>query len=307
MLAELPYHGLDPVLFYPVRWYGLGYMVGFLAGMWILGRLARRKFFPGTAQQAGDLLLWLVLGVVVGGRLGFVLFYDQSLLLRPARLVAIWEGGLSFHGGLLGVTAAAALFSRKHRLPFWRVGDCLVLAATPGIFCVRVANFINGELFGRHASEWVPWAMRFPRSPEALRVLRASELLPLVTRTAREEELAIQKILHDGTWEKVAEHVPLRHPSQLYEALGEGLLLGLILFAAYRSARRRGAREPHGIYAALFLGGYGVIRFFLEYFREPDAPIGFDFGLFSRGQLLCAGMVAAAAALALWSRRRASA
>ncbi len=305
MLGEIPYHGIDPVLLplgggLAIRWYGLMYLVGFALGLWILKKLSRRGFFPLSPENTADFLLWLVVGVVLGGRLGYALFYEPSLLTHPGNLVKIWTGGLSFHGGLLGVTVATILYTRVKKAPFWRVGDGLALAITPGIFFVRVANFINGELYGRVAPAWLPWAMRFPRDPVALEKLREMGRLPYVTRSPREEEVAILKALKDGTWEKIAPLVPLRHPSQIYEALLEGVLLGVLLWQIYRWDRNRRFRLPHGAYVAFFLGGYGIFRFFIEFFRQPDPQLGFVLGPFSRGQELCFAMVLAAGAIFWW-------
>ncbi len=289
-----------------MRWYGLMYLLGFALALWILKKLSRRGFFPLSPEKTADFLLWLVVGVVLGGRLGYALFYEPDLLTHPGDLVKVWTGGLSFHGGLLGVAVATILYTRLQKVPFWRVGDGLALAITPGIFLVRVANFINGELFGRVAPSWLPWAMRFPRDPVALQKLREMGRLPYITRNPREEEVAILKALKDGTWEKIAPYVPLRHPSQLYEALLEGLVLGLVLWRIYLWDRKREFRLPQGAYVAFFLAGYGIFRFFIEFFREPDPQLGFVLGPFSRGQELCFLMILAGGAVYWWCAWRKS-
>lgn len=296
-MAEILFPGWDPVLldlgFLQLRWYGLMYVVGFLAGQTILVRLVRARFLPLTERQVGDLIFWLVLGVVLGGRLGYATFYRPELWLDPLALVRIWDGGLSFHGGLIGVCTVFALYARHVRMPVLRLGDGLALAVTPGIFAVRIANFLNGELYGRVTDASVPWAIRFPTDPKALAVLKLSEGMPM-----RERELAVLRAYEDGTWEHVRGAVPLRHPSQLYEAITEGLLLGLLLWIVWRATRARPFAP--GFYGGLFLAGYGTGRFVVEWFRQPDAqfataenPLGTVFLGLSMGQMLCLGMIVA--------------
>jgi phosphatidylglycerol:prolipoprotein diacylglycerol transferase len=310
----------DPVLIdipglpIDVRWYGLMYVVGFMLGQSILVRLARARFWPVSEAQAADLVVYLVLGVMLGGRLGYALFYDQDLL-NPLHFVQVWKGGLSFHGGLGGVAFASLLFARKVRIPWSKVADACALAVTPGILAVRVANFINGELYGRVTQEGVGWAMRFPTDPKAEALLRLDPLW-----TMRDRELCIQYAFRRRTWEEiqgklsevdaagqpidwervrpyldwdaVKSQVPFRHPSQLYEGLGEGLLLGLLLLLLYLLLRGRPQRR--GFYAAVFLFGYAAVRFSLEFVRQPDAQFGpagtVLFGM-TMGQTLSAAMV----------------
>lgn len=292
LLLEIPYPFIDPVALdlpgpLDVRWYGLGYLLGFVAAYWILRRLSRSGFLRMDEAAVGDLIFALVLGVILGGRIGYILFYDfASFAQNPARILRIWEGGLSFHGGLLGVLLAGLWFARSRKVPFLNLGDALALAVTPGIFLVRVANFVNGELYGRVAGPDVPWAMRFPTDPEALRLLGAGG-------TLRERERIIGEAYESGRWEAVRDQVPLRHPSQLYEALGEGLLTGLILWAVYSWNRRRGVQWGGGAYGGIFLFCYGVIRSVVELFRQPDAqfrdasdPLGTVLGPLTMGQTL---------------------
>lgn len=295
MLGEILFPAIQPWLvdlgFLQLRWYGLMFVVGFFVGQAILVRLARAKFLPVTDKQAADLVLWLVLGVLLGGRIGYCVFYRPDLLTDPLQLVRVWEGGLSFHGGLIGVCLTFLWFARRHKVSAWRVGDCCALAVTPGIFAVRCANFVNGELYGRIASAAVPWAMRFPTDPEAQRLLRVPP-----GASMHERELLILKAYGDGTWERIRPQVPLRHPSQVYEALGEGVLLGLFLLVLYRATRSRPLGP--GAYGGAFVAAYGAVRFFLEYFRQPDSqfasptnPLGTVFVGMSMGQVLCAGMI----------------
>jgi phosphatidylglycerol:prolipoprotein diacylglycerol transferase len=312
VLFEIPFPRLDPVaLDFPgpidVRWYGLGYLAGFFVAYLVLRRLAERKFLRMEPDAAGDLITALVLGVILGGRIGYILFYDfADFAANPARIIRIWEGGLSFHGGLLGVIVATWWFTRRHRIPFFNLGDGLALAVPFGIFFVRVANFINGELYGRPAASDVPWAMRFPTDPAALRALGLEGM------GMRDRENALQAAYDSGAWEAVEAQVPLRHPSQLYEALTEGLLLGLILWAVYAFTRRRGVRLPDGTFGGIFLVGYGLFRSFVELFRQPDAqfrgpddPVGTVLGPLTMGQTLSALMILGGLGILLWSWRRA--
>jgi phosphatidylglycerol---prolipoprotein diacylglyceryl transferase len=319
-MGEIKFPCWDPVLLdlpgpFDLRWYGLMYVVAFLVGHHIISRQARSGFFPLPQQKVGDLIFALIFGVILGGRMGYVLFYPKSdFFEHPLAIFKIWEGGLSFHGGLIGVAIAFILFARRNKVPVLRLGDCCALAVTPGIFCVRMANFINSELWGRVTTDSVPWAMRFPRDPQAEHLLG---LAYLPTRDIRTHELAIQyafertpaswqKLLaHAGSehqtqleqlkdklnWSEVMSQVPLRHPSQIYEGLAEGVVLGILLWILYR---RLHARPAPGVYGAVFLMGYGVFRFLLEYFRQPDAHMGFFFGWMTMGQILCSAMIVAA-------------
>jgi phosphatidylglycerol:prolipoprotein diacylglycerol transferase len=298
-LLEIPYPHIDPVAIdlpgpLDVRWYGLGYLLGFGAGYLILRALARRGFLRLQPGAVGDLVFALIVGVILGGRVGYVLFYEfADFAAHPLKILQIWQGGLSFHGGLVGAVAAGAWFARKHRVGWLNVGDALALGAGPGIFAVRVANFINGELYGRIAGASVPWAMRFPTDPVALRQIGAGGGL-------RERERAIQQMYESGQWQRIAPQVPLRHPSQLYEALGEGALTGLVVWMVYLWNRRRGVRWGDGAYGGVFLVSYGAVRTFLELFRQPDAqfrgpgdPVGTVLGPLTMGQVLSLGLVIA--------------
>lgn len=303
-LLEIRYPWIDPVALdlpggIDIRWYGLGYLVAFAAGYYILRALARRGFLRLEVDAIGDLVFALIIGTILGGRLGYILFYDfAEFAADPARIIRIWEGGLSFHGGLLGVLIAAWWFTRKHRVSFPHLGDGLALAVPAGIFAVRIANFINGELFGRPTASDVPWAMRFPTDPAALRLVGA-EGLPM-----RARELAIERAYESGLWDSVLHQVPLRHPSQLYEAGLEGLLLGLIIWAVFLWAQRRGIGFAEGTYGGIFLMGYGLFRSFAELYRMPDAqfrgpddPIGTVLGPLTMGQTLSILMILVGVAL----------
>ncbi|CAN5778087.1 prolipoprotein diacylglyceryl transferase [soil metagenome] len=314
LLLEISYPWIDPVAIplpgpLDVRWYGLGYLFGFTAAYLILRKLAREGFLAIEEEAVGDLLFALILGVILGARIGYILFYDfPSFAANPFRIFRVWEGGLSFHGGAIGVLVAAWWFVRKHGITYLHLGDALALGATPGIFAVRCANFVNGELFGRVASPDVPWAMRFPTDPIALRLMGADRL------GMRERELAIGDAYRTSNWDQIREQVPLRHPSQLYEALAEGLLLGLILWALYLWTKRRGSRPPTGTFGGIFFLGYGLFRGFVELYRQPDAqfrtaddPLGTVLGPLTMGQTLSLLMVLFGIGLIVhaWRGRRA--
>lgn len=318
---DIPGIGID------VRWYGLTYVAGFLGAQLILSRLAKRRFLPVDQPAASDLLFWAIIGVMVGGRLGFALFYDHELL-DPVRIFQFWKGGMSFHGGLIGVFVAFILFARKHRVSWRRVGDCAAIAVTPGIFFVRGANFLNGELFGRETSADTFGAMRFPTDPQAVSAMglgdvpdmRSRELARLYACGEREWE-EIRPQLVDGVdweakqsqldWAAIQEVVPFRHPSQLYEGLSEGLLLGALLFALLWLTRRRPLGA--GAYGGVFLLGYGVARTALELVRQPDSqfvtpenPGGTVFLGLTMGQTLSSVMILAGLYFILSAKRDAA-
>lgn len=260
----LHYPQIDPVALQlgpvAIHWYGLMYLAGFLAGWW-LGRVRAAR--PGSGwrpEEIGDLLFYLAVGVVVGGRLGYVVFYDFSRFLGdPLSLLRVWQGGMSFHGGLLGVLVAMGLYARRTGRPFFAVTDFLAPLVPPGLFAGRIGNFINGELWGGPTD--LPWGM----------------------------------VVGGSRWGDVA-----RHPSQLYEALLEGVVLFVILWLY--SARPR----PTMAVSGLFLMGYGGFRTLVEMVRVPDAHIGYlAFGWLTMGQALSIPMVVAGAILmALAYRRR---
>lgn len=317
VLLDIPWLPID------IRWYGLMYVVGFVIGQYILVRLARSGFFPIKPQAAGDVIFYCVFGVMLGGRTGYALFYDHSLL-NPLEFIQVWKGGLAFHGGLMGVAVAVWAFCRKHEVGWARAADAVSLAGTPGIFAVRIANFINGELYGRETAPDTPFAMQFPTDPRALQRLGISD-----GWTMRDRELCIQvafgkrsfadvrgwlsdrdasgelipwdRVAPKLDWAKVSGEmvngqpwVPHRHPSQIYEGLGEGLLLGLVLFALYRFAGGRQWRP--GTFAVLFLVGYASVRWTLENVRQPDAQLGANVFLgMTMGQTLSCGLVVFAA------------
>ena len=289
LFAEIVFPGWNPVAVHlgplAIRWYGIGYLVGFIVASLLLDKMVRDGFLPLTKAAVSDLIGWLVAGVLLGGRLGYAIFYDPRMLTHPVELVKLWEGGLSFHGGLAGVFVASVLFARRRQVSWGRLADALALAAPPGIFVVRIANFINGELFGRVAPAWLPWGMRFPTDPAA------QALSPELARAgALNWHDAYAALRASGAWAALAPQVPLRHPSQLYEAVLEGLVIFVVLWWIYL---RRHERLGTGKLGAGFLLLYAAARFLIEFTRQPDAqfvnpshPLGTVLGPLSMGQLL---------------------
>ena len=260
MIPVLLFPNLDPVAVQigplAIRWYALAYILGIILSWRLMRRLVILSPEVATTTQVDDFVSWATLGVVLGGRLGYCLFYQPSVYLAdPIGILRVWTGGMSFHGGMLGVTIAILLFCRHYRLSILGFSDRLAVCAPIGLGLGRVANFINGELWGRQAPEYVPWAMIFPR----------------------------------------ADTVP-RHPSQIYQALMEGLILFLVMFAL---SRRDWIRARFGMLTGVFLIDYGVARIIGELFREPDDFLGFlAFGT-TMGQLLSIPMLLAGLWLAL--------
>ncbi len=262
MLA-LPFPDIDPVAIeigpLVVRWYALAYIVGLIIGWKYAVWLNRRP--AGLAPQAvlDDFLAWAVVGIVLGGRIGYILFYQPGYYLaNPLAVFELWRGGMSFHGGLIGIILAMLLFARRRSVSFLALTDLVAAAGPIGLFLGRIANFINGELFGRPSD--APWAMIFPSGGSAP-----------------------------------------RHPSQLYEAGMEGVLLFLILFVLATAFQ---ARRWPGAISGTFLAGYGLARIIAEFFREPDPQLGFLWGGATMGQLLSLPMIALGIGVVLYARGR---
>jgi len=262
-MFALPFPAIDPVAIaigpVLVRWYALAYIAGILLGWRYAIVLCRRAPELVSPRQMDDFILWLTLGIVLGGRVGYVLFYNPLYYLaHPLQAFALWSGGMSFHGGLLGVLLAMYLFARKEKLPYFVLADVVAVCVPFGLLFGRLANFVNGELWGRVAD--VPWAFVFPTGGP----------LP-------------------------------RHPSQLYEAFLEGV----VLFAVLWLLMRNGARTRPGLMSGAFLVVYGLARFSVEFVREPDVQLGYlAFGL-TMGQYLTLPMIAFGAYLAARARKAA--
>lgn len=291
MQAVLSFPDIGPEIFaiqlgsfsFALRWYALAYIVGLIVGWRLITAAVKRPSLwaqdtsPMTPQQVEELLTWIILGVVLGGRIGFTLFYQPAYYLaHPIEILMVWQGGMSFHGGFLGVVIAAILFARRHGIALSALSDSLAIAAPTGLFLGRVANFINAELWGRPSD--LPWAVVFPGA--------AAQDCPDVTGLCA------------------------RHPSQLYEAGLEGLVLGAVLLLL---AFSRGWLKRPWALTGVFLLGYGAARFFVELFRQADAqfitldnPMGYvvqlgSWGL-SMGQLLSLPMILLGIWLILRSR-----
>ncbi|MBP9527898.1 MAG: prolipoprotein diacylglyceryl transferase [Laribacter sp.] len=263
-----------------IRWYGLMYLVGFVLFI-VLGNLRIRKGNTVfTPKMLDDLLFWGVLGVILGGRLGQVLFYEPGYYLdHPLEIFMVWKGGMSFHGGFLGVLAASWLFARRNHLSFWQVTDFIAPLVPLGLAAGRLGNFINGELWGRVTAPDKPWAMLFPQA-------RGEDL-----------QLAAGNPQY-AQWFAQYGALP-RHASQLYEVLLEGIVLFVVLWWFTSRPRARGQAS------AVFLIGYGIARFVCEYFRSPDEGIFGHSYFISMGQWLSLPMILAGAILWQWSRRHA--
>ena len=238
---------IDPIIFkigpLAIRWYGMMYLIGFGAAYLLIRHLVRLRKLPLHTEKVSDLLFYCIIGVIVGGRLGYVLFYNPGwYLTHPLEVFSVWKGGMSFHGGLLGVVVAVLLFCRRYKLPVLLTGDIMVTASPIGLGLGRIGNFINAELWGRVTDQ--PWGVIFPGA---------------------------------GPYP--------RHPSQLYEAALEGLLLFVVLYVLQRRLARPGVP-----FFTFFLG-YGCCRFFVEFFRQPDAHLGFLWGGATMGQLLSLPMI----------------
>ncbi len=294
MLLAIPFPDLSPTLIeiplgpitLPIRWYALAYIAGIVLGVWMAGRaLARPALWKDetpamTKERLDDFTTWLIVGIIIGGRLGYVLFYEPAYFLEnPGDILRVWTGGMAFHGGFLGVLAAGLIFAWKHKISIPKLADLAALCTPPGLLFGRVANFINAELWGRPTD--APWGVIFPG-------VRAQDCPDV-------------------------EGLCARHPSQLYEAGLEGLLLGLVL--VWLAFTRGWLRTP-GAICGLFLAGYGAARFFVEFYRvadtqyiTPDNPLGRvvflgDFGL-SMGQVLSTPMIIIGVIFIVLARRRA--
>jgi len=254
--SVLPFPAIDPVLIsigpLAIRWYALAYIVGIVAG-WFYARaiIASQKLWGGPAPfsvtEFDDFIIWVTLGIILGGRIGYVLFYNlPHFVAHPLQAFELWNGGMSFHGGFLGCVAATVAFALRRGLPMLSLGDVTTAVAPIGLFLGRIANFINGELWGRPTD--VPWAMVFPNGGPVA-----------------------------------------RHPSQLYEAALEGLVLLIVLGVIVRL----GALKRPGLVTGAFAIGYGVARIVCEFFREPDAQLGFLWGGLTMGMLLCIPLITA--------------
>jgi phosphatidylglycerol:prolipoprotein diacylglycerol transferase len=260
-----------------VHWYGIMYLVGFAVAWWLGQHRRAAGRLPVTAEQFSDLAFYAMLGVILGGRIGYMVFYDTSELVHhPASLFRVWEGGMSFHGGLLGVLGGALIWSRRLKLNFFDVMDFVAPLVPIGLGLGRLGNFVGGELWGRHTD--APWGMIFPRALDALGKTKDD----------------LQQMYLAGQLDSEA-----RHPSQLYEFCLEGVVLFAVLWLYSRKPR------PRYAVAGLFALLYGLFRFAVEFVREPDVQLGFiAFDWLTMGQILSLPLIVAGLVL-LWLSRRA--
>jgi len=293
MNNPIPFPPISPEIFsvslfgfeLALRWYAMGYIVGIAIGWQVVAAALRRPHLwrggvaPMAHKQLEDFLTYIVVGVIAGGRLGYVLFYNPArFLANPIEIPMIWTGGMSFHGGFIGVIVGVWLFSYRNKIPVSALADIIAVAATPAILLVRIANFINAELWGRPTD--LPWAVAFP-GEAAQSCATATELCG-------------------------------RHPSQLYEAGMEGLILGAILMTL---AFGFGALKRPWMLTGMFFAGYGIARFIIEFVRQPDAqfvtpynPLGLAFHMngwgLTMGQTLSLPMIIVGLAVVIWAARR---
>jgi len=295
-------HHLDPFIFHVTenigpRWYGMAYVMAFVCGYALLRFLAKKGYADLAPEKVGDFITGCaLLGVIVGGRLGYVFFYKPEMLRDPISIFRVWEGGMASHGGMLGLLLFTYYYARRHKLSFRNLADNLVVTAPIGLFFGRCANFINGELYGRAAH--VAFAVQFPKelldSPEETE--KAVSVLSKIDPSLISAE-AIVGAAHDKPavrWALRSILIP-RHPSQLYEAFLEGVVLFAILWFV-----RTRLRQPNGVLSGLFLICYAVFRIIVEYFREPDAGLIWRF---TRGQFLSFFLIALGAAFIVAAKR----
>ena len=284
-------HDLNPLIFriyhnVGPRWYGLAYVLAFISSYLLFFWLAKRGFADLPAERVGDFITGCALfGVIIGGRLGYVFFYKPEMLREPLSILRVWEGGMSSHGGMLGLLLFTFYYSHRHKISWTNLGDNLVVTAPIGLFFGRCANFINGELYGRITN--VPWAMQFPKElldhpAEADRAIATCAQIDPSLTTPDAIIGAVYRQPKVAT--ALRSILTPRHPSQLYEAFFEGI----VLFAVLWFVRMR-TRQPNGVLTGLFFVLYAIFRIVIEYFREPDAAL---IGPFTRGQFFSFFLIA---------------
>jgi len=285
----------------------MAYVLAFVAGFLLLKLFSKRGYLDLNQAAVGDFVTWVALfGVMIGGRLGYVIFYRPEMLRDPLSILRVWEGGMSSHGGILGVVLFSLYYARRHKYSWTNLGDNLVVAVPIGLFLGRCANFINGELYGRAAN--VPWAVQFPKellepanAAEADRAVTACQQnvpsLNSIEPFAAKIEAIVESVRTNPDVATVLRGILTpRHPSQLYEALLEGVVLFAILWIV-----RTRMRTPNGLLTGLFMIFYSIFRIVVEYFREPDASM---IGIFTRGQFFSFFVIALGIGFIVVAKRR---
>lgn len=285
-------HNLSPFIWeirpgFGLRWYGFAYVLAFVAGYWLYRRLSQRGYSELPPEKVSDFITWgAIFGVMLGGRLGEMILYDgKQWLSDPLMVFRVWEGGMSSHGGMLGLILFTLFYARRHKLSWTSIGDSLCVVAPVGLFFGRVANFINGELYGRATT--VPWAVQFPNELYENKALADRVQLAHDNLPAALHDPADREILH--------QMLTPRHPSQLYEALLEGVLLFCVLWFL-----RTKTRQPRGVLTGLFFVLYALLRIFGEMFREREVA---DIGPFTYGQFLSLFLIAIGTAFIFYGLR----
>jgi phosphatidylglycerol:prolipoprotein diacylglycerol transferase len=260
------------------RWYGFAYVLAFVSAYFVVRRLSKRGYCDLPPERVSDFITWTALfGVLIGGRLGYVLFYKPEMLRDPLSILKVWEGGMASHGGMIGILVLTFYYARRHKFPWTNLGDALVVAAPIGLFFGRCANFINGELYGRPTN--VSWAVQFPKElfENSLERERAVAAAQVIDPGLIDPDTIIQAARHNSRVNDLLQSILTpRHPSQLYEAFFEGIVLFAILWLV-----RTRMRQPNGVLTGLFFIFYAIFRIVCENFREPDASL---VGAFTRGQ-----------------------
>ncbi len=293
-------HDLDPIIFriydnVGPRWYGLAYVLAFISSYALLRLLARRGYVDLPAAKVADFITGAALfGVIIGGRLGYVFFYKPEMLREPLSILRVWEGGMSSHGGMIGLLAFTFYFAHRQKIFWTNLGDNLVVTAPLGLFFGRCANFINGELYGRAAN--IPWAVQFPKelTENVVEANRAIAACAQIDPSLNSSDAIVAAVRHEPQVKEILRTILTpRHPSQLYEAFFEGIVLFAILWFV-----RTRLRQPNGVLTGLFLVCYAIFRIAVEYFREPDASLiaGFTRGQFFSFFLIAIGLAIIVAA-----------
>jgi phosphatidylglycerol:prolipoprotein diacylglycerol transferase len=298
-------HDLDPIIFriydnVGPRWYGLAYVLAFLCGYALLRVLSKIGYADLPVANVADFITGCALfGVIIGGRLGYVFFYKPEMLREPLSILRVWEGGMSSHGGMIGILLFSFYYARRHRTSWLNLGDNLVVTAPLGLFFGRCANFINGELYGRAAN--VPWAMQFPKelTENVEEASRAIAACTQVDPSLNSSDAIVAAVRHQPQVKEILRTILTpRHPSQLYEAFFEGIVLFAILWFV-----RTRLRQPNGVLTGLFFTCYAIFRIAIENFREPDAAL---IGGFTRGQFFSFFLIAIGLAFILVAKLRPS-